>query len=221
MEEQRPPKRLCSTAPSQAKDRRSREPECPGVQHEVPMEAGGPAEPCPPAKPIAYVRPMRCVIPPRESARSSERGRPRGRIRQRADRGPRHRQEGYRQAPEPREWPGHLLGSDLQIQLNNHEEPDHHVEPEARQPLPFHSTGAAVMNGEAPLGPRPSMVQLELNLQDLPWASVSWVAVQQPASVIHPHVAFSPQAGSAWGFLQTLSGTYSYRVPVFGTHTVP
>uniref|UniRef100_A0A2K5PS42 Proline rich 20G n=2 Tax=Cebus imitator TaxID=2715852 RepID=A0A2K5PS42_CEBIM len=206
MEEPRRSKRLRSTAFNQASGAPPMEPGCSGVDRE------DAAEPVQPAKPIAYVIPMRREPPARtEPAHPAGRGRRRGGNWQ-AGRG-RGTGVGLRRVPRQREGP------EVYIRLNYRGDPGHQGEPEVRQTLALSFIEAAPMPGTVQEGPGSHAAQPEVGLQEPPPAPGPAAVARQPMLALYPCIGFRPLGGSGLlRVMQTSSGTYVHGVPVFLAH---
>ncbi|XP_022263110.1 proline-rich protein 20G [Canis lupus familiaris] len=210
MEKQELPKSLLpSMAPNQ--DVHSQEPGHFGMENEGTMKVDGPA------KPIVYVKPMRCETRG-FMAHLGERGQGRhgGRSHQ-AGRG--HlRGTDLRRDPDLQVRPRRMLRPGLHVDPDHREEPSHHVEPEARQTPSFPFTEATSVHGDGLQGPGSHSVQPGTGLQAVPNASGYWVLTNSPTSSVYACLGFRPLEGSALLFTQTPCGTFVYGVPEFFTH---
>uniref|UniRef100_A0A8C8YX72 Uncharacterized protein n=1 Tax=Prolemur simus TaxID=1328070 RepID=A0A8C8YX72_PROSS len=219
-----PPSRFPGFPPSRP------EPGCSAADREDPVPSDVPSEPsdvpskpCRPARPIAYVRPMRRETPAcrRVTGVRSRRGRS-----QEVEAEPvRRRGGGRRRERAPHEGPvpvAPMVEPDLHVQHGHPAEPGHrHVEADARQPpASVHLRGAGIIArvGVQP-GPGAPLAWPEVHVQELRQAHVYGAVPWQPtAATICPCISFTPVAGSAVSILQTLFGAYVPRVPVFFTH---
>ncbi|XP_017730947.1 PREDICTED: proline-rich protein 20A-like [Rhinopithecus bieti] len=218
MEEPRRSKRLRSMAPNQASGGCPTEPGCSVVDSEDSMEVQSTeshAEPVQPAKPIAYVKPLRREPPARTaSAPPAERGRRREGSRL-AGRG-RGRGRGPRRNAGQRQWAECLLGPDMHIQLHHHGEPGHQAEPEIRQTSTFSFPETAPVPGTVQEGPGPDVAHPEVGHQEPPPASGPEANAQEPMLTLYPCIGFRALGGSAvLQVIQTANGTYVQGIPVF------
>lgn len=127
-----------------------KEPDHLGVKGEDLMPRHGAAEQGHPSKPFAYMRPMRRETPDfTGSTHCARRGQGLHEEKnQRAERG-HQRWAGLHKDTSLQVGPIHLLRQDMHIELNHHEEPNCHVEPEVRQTPSFPHIETAIVHGDA------------------------------------------------------------------------
>ncbi|XP_035129798.1 proline-rich protein 20G [Callithrix jacchus] len=206
MEEPRRPKRPRVTTHNQASGGPPMEPGCSGVDRE------DAAEPVQPAKPTAYVIPMR-----RETPAGTEPAPPAGRDRRRggswqAGRG-RGTGVGLRRVPRQIEGPG------IFIRLNYRGDPGHQGEPEGRQTLTLSFIEAVPIPGTVQEGPASHAAQPEVELQDPPPAPGPAAVARQPMLALYPCIELRPLGDSGLlRVMQTSGGTYVHGVPVLLAH---
>ncbi|XP_012514488.1 PREDICTED: N-myc proto-oncogene protein-like [Propithecus coquereli] len=185
------------------------------------VAAAVPSEPCRPARPVAYVKPMRCETPaPAEAARTAGRGRRRG--------------GGSPPPPEPagrrrggagrrRGWAGRLMDPIPLVQPEWHAQLQHPGQygelygGHSMLSFPFAEVGMLARTVQ--LGPGAPQAWPELGFQELHHVQAYGAVLGQPGSALCPSMSYQPVAGSAMQFLQTSFGTYMPGAPLSFTHT--